>query len=240
MVPEEFSRSELLLGVGSTKALAGSRVALFGLGGVGSYVAEGLARSGVGAFVLVDGDVVSRTNLNRQLIALQNTVGRPKTEVTRERILAINPAANIQTHRVFYLPGEHQGLIDGCDYVVDAIDTVSAKLALVEEAKNKGIPIISCMGTGNKLDPTRFCTADIYETSVCPLCRVMRRELKKRGVQSLKVVYSQEEPLSCVAEDAAPGRHSPGSVSFVPPVAGMILAGEVVKDLLRRRGVKNL
>lgn len=236
----EFSRSELLLGKEALQKLSACRAAIFGLGGVGSYVAEGLARCGIGQLVLVDNDTVSRSNINRQLIALQSTVGRFKVEAARERILQINPGAQVEIHPVFYLPGEHEGLIDGCDFVADAIDTVSAKIALVLEAQKKGIPIISSMGTGNKLDPTRFEIADIYETSVCPLCRVMRRELRARGVEKLKVVYSREQPVA--AKKAAfpeeeilvtsPRRQAPGSVSFVPSVAGMIIAGEIIKDLL--------
>lgn len=234
----EFSRTELLLGRQALDKLSGCKVAVFGLGGVGSYAAEGLARSGMGRFVLVDSDVVSRSNINRQLVAYQDTIGRLKVDVMRDRILAVNPSAQVETKPVFYLPGEHQGLIDGCDYVVDAIDTVPAKIALVLEAQEKGIPIISSMGTGNKLDPTRFETADLYDTSVCPLCRVMRRELRARGVKRLQVVYSREQPvareepaLNGACSSTAPRRQVPGSVAFVPSVAGMILAGEVVKAL---------
>lgn len=244
MIPEEFSRTALLLGESGVKKLQNSRVAVFGLGGVGSFVVEGLARCGVGGLVLVDSDTVSRSNLNRQLIATHQTLGRPKVEAARERILSINPNAQVETHQIFYLPGEGYGLINGCDYVVDAIDTVSAKLALIEEARACSIPILSCMGTGNKLDPTRLQIADLAKTSVCPLCRVMRRELRRRGIEHLKVLYSTEEPVtSRMADTESPdghetptGRHTPGSVSFVPSVAGLIIAGEVVKALT---GIQN-
>ncbi len=239
MIPEEFSRTALLLGEPGVEKLQNSRVAVFGLGGVGSYVVEGLVRCGVGRLLLVDNDKVSRSNLNRQLIATCHTLGRPKVEAARERILSINPKAQVETHQIFYLPGEANGLINGCDYVVDAIDTVTAKLALIEEAHALSIPILSCMGTGNKLDPTRLQIADLAETSVCPLCRVMRRELRRRGIRHVKVLYSTEEPVTRrMADTEAPnskgkptGRHTPGSVSFVPSVAGLIIAGEVVKEL---------
>lgn len=233
MIPEEFSRTALLLGESGVEKLQKSRVAVFGLGGVGSFVVEGLTRCGVGGLVLIDSDTVSRSNLNRQLIATRQTLGRPKVEAARERILSINPQAQVETHQIFYLPGEGPGLMERCDYVVDAIDTVSAKLALIEEARALSIPILSCMGTGNKLDPTRLEIADLSQTSVCPLCRVMRRELRRRGIEHLKVLYSTEEPVTSrmANTDSPSGRHTPGSVSFVPSVAGFIIAGEVVKDL---------
>ena len=231
---DEFSRSRLLLGAKSIEKLGRCRVAVFGIGGVGGHAVEALARTGVGAFVLVDSDVVGLTNLNRQLIATRETIGRPKVEVMRERILLINPQADVEIHQVFYLPGG-EDYISGCDYVVDAVDTVSAKLELVEECGKRGIPIISSMGAGNKLDPTQFEIADIYETSVCPLCRVMRQQLKKRGVPKLKVVYSKEPPIireeSLEAEADSAKRRTPGSVAYVPSVAGLILASEVIKDL---------
>lgn len=246
MCNPSFSRTALLLGQESIKKLSSCRVAVFGVGGVGSYAVEALARAGVGGFLLVDSDTVDISNINRQLIATTKTVGRPKVEAARERVLEINPAASVDALRRFYLPGEPEDLITGCDYVVDAIDTVSAKIALALQAQEKSIPIISCMGAGNKLDPTRFQVADIYSTSVCPLCRVMRRELRQRGVASLKVVYSTEPPAqreeppeangAALSEEASPHfpkRQIPGSVSFVPSVAGLILAGEVVKDLTR-------
>ncbi|MCI8319783.1 MAG: tRNA threonylcarbamoyladenosine dehydratase [Dorea sp.] len=224
---ERFSRTELLIGAESLKRLKNARVAVFGIGGVGGYVVEALARSGVGTLDLIDADVVSLSNINRQIIAAENTIGRSKVDVAKERVLGINPEINVYIHKVFYLP-ETAGQFDFTlyDYVVDAIDTVTGKIGLVMQAKKAGVPIISCMGTGNKLDASAFRVADIYDTSVCPLARVMRRELKKRGVQELKVVYSQEEPK-------IKGHQVPGSIAFVPPAAGLILAGEVVAELLK-------
>ena len=242
----QFSRTELLLGKDAMERLASSRVAVFGIGGVGGYVCEALVRSGVGAIDLVDDDRVCLTNLNRQLIATRKTVGRLKTEVMQERILEINPNVKVQLHTCFFLPENADSFsFADYDYVVDAVDTVSAKLALVEQCARSHTPIISCMGAGNKLDPTAFRVADIYETRVDPLARVMRRELKKRGIRKLKVVYSEEQPLrpiedmaiSCRAHCICPPgtktdrRDIPGSTAFVPSVAGLILAGEVVKDL---------
>lgn len=215
--------------------LAVSRVAVFGIGGVGGYVAEALARSGVGAFDLIDDDKVCLSNLNRQIIATLKTVGRYKTEVMKERILDINPEVSVEEHRCFFLP-ENQERFDFSQYsyVVDAVDAVTAKLALAVEAQKANVPVISSMGAGNKLNPAEFEVADIYETSVCPLAKVMRRELKKRGVPSLKVVYSKEKPLcplEAPAGEAATRRAVPGSTAFVPSVAGLIIASEVVKDL---------
>lgn len=239
----------MLLGKDAIDRLHKSRVAVFGLGGVGSYCAEALARTGVGSFLLVDDDCVCLTNINRQLIANIKTVGKKKTEVMRENILNINPRAQVEVRNCFYTP-ENAGEFDfsGFDYVVDAIDTVSAKLELVCRAQAAGVPVISCMGAGNKLDPTKFVVADIYKTSICPLAKVMRHELKKRGVTALKVVYSTEAPLapleqeetSCKMNCVCPPettrkctvrRQVPGSVAFVPPVAGLVLAGEVIKDI---------
>lgn len=247
----QFSRSEFLLGPASTDLLAQKKVAIFGIGGVGSYAVEALARSGVGSLLLVDDDRVCLTNINRQLIALRSTIGKYKVEVMRDRVLDINPAANVEIRQCFY-GAETACSFDftGYSYIVDCVDTVSAKLLLIEEAARFAVPVISCMGAGNKLDPTRFEIADIYETSVCPLARVMRHELKKRGVKSLKVLYSREKPLepkvsdgnSCASACVCPPgtirkcsarRQVPGSVSFVPSVAGLIIAGEVIKDLLR-------
>lgn len=230
----QFSRTELLLGADAMKKLAAARVAVFGIGGVGGYTVEALVRSGVGAIDLVDDDKVCLTNLNRQIIATRSTVGQNKVDVAEARILDINPDAVVRKHRTFYTP-ETAGEFDFSeyDYVVDAIDTVTGKIALVLQAQATGVPIISCMGAGNKLDPTAFEVADIYKTSVCPLARVMRQELKKRGVRSLKVVYSKEPALT-PAESTEPDtgrRQVPGSTAFVPAVAGLILAGEVVKDL---------
>ena len=234
---EEFTRTALLLGDAAMERLAKARVAVFGIGGVGGYVVEALARSGVGTLDLIDDDTVSITNLNRQIIATHDTLGRPKVEAARERILSINPAAVVHTHRIFFLP-ETAAEFDfsAYDYVVDAIDTVTGKLLLVQAAMAVGTPVISCMGAGNKLDPTAFEVADISKTSVCPLARVMRKELGRRGIKHLKVVYSKEPALTpAVAEGeentAHPKRQTPGSIAFVPAVAGLILAGEVIKDL---------
>ena len=233
---DQFSRTALLLGEEAVDRLKKSRVAVFGIGGVGAAAVEALARSGVGALVLVDDDEVALTNLNRQLIALHSTLGQPKVEAARARVLDINPDCAVEAHKTFYLPGEGQGLMDGCDYVIDAIDTVTAKIALIREALEKGIPIVSSMGTGNKLDPSQLRIDDLKNTSVCPLCRVMRRELKKRGIEHLKVLFSKEEPkargvFDPEAGDLKNGRQPPASYAVVPPVAGMMLAGEVINDL---------
>lgn len=232
----EFSRTEMLIGQDALAVLRHSRVAVFGVGGVGSYTVEALARAGIGHLVLIDNDRVSLTNINRQLVALHSTIGRPKVEVARERILDINPAAEVEIHQIFVLPENAASLLSaGWDYVVDAIDTVSAKIELAVAAQKAGIRLISCMGAGNKLDPARFKVSDIYQTSYCPLSKVMRRELKKRGVESLKVVYSPEEPRDSADADPAETVHKrrvPGSISFVPSVAGLIIAGEVVRDLI--------
>ena len=232
----EFSRAEILLGKKAIEKLNNSKVAVFGIGGVGSYVVEGLARAGVGSFVLIDNDEVSITNINRQIIATHETVGKNKVDVAKERILSINPNANIETHKEFFTPDSPMPVDDTVDYIVDCIDTVTAKIDLVVRANKMGIPIISCMGTGNKLDPTKFEVSDIYKTSMCPLAKVMRKELKKRGICKLKVVYSKEEPINALAdkedENLNTSRHIPGSISFVPSVAGLIIAGEVVKSLI--------
>lgn len=230
---DQFSRTAMILGEENLSKLKKSSVAVFGLGGVGSYVVEALARCGVEGFILVDDDTVDLTNLNRQIIALHSTLGQAKVDVTKARILDINPNANVTTHKIFYTKERSSDIIDGCDYVVDAIDTVASKLALVEACKQKEIPIISCMGTGNKLNPTMFEVADIFSTSVCPLCRVMRRELRKIGVDALKVVYSKEPPLKPINDSLdLSKKRTPGSVSFVPSVAGLIIASEVVNDLI--------
>lgn len=237
----QFSRTELLLGKEAMKRLAAARVAVFGVGGVGGYVVEALVRSGIGAIDLVDNDKVCLTNLNRQIIATQKTIGQYKTEVMKERILEINPDCKVVTHQCFYLP-ETRAQFDFSkyDYVVDAIDTVTGKIELVMQAQECNTPIISSMGAGNKMDPTRFEVADIYKTSVCPLAKVMRRELKKRGVKTLKVVYSKEEAITPILETekdweeenaGSRKRALPGSNAFVPSVAGLIIAGEVIKDL---------
>lgn len=248
----QFSRTELLFGKEAMDKLAGSKVAVFGIGGVGGYVCEALVRSGVGAFDLIDDDKVCLTNLNRQIIATRSTVGKYKTDVMRDRMLDINPNVEVEVHKCFFLPENADDFPwDSYDYVVDAVDTVTAKIALVMKCKEKNIPIISSMGAGNKLDGSQFKVADIYKTKVCPLAKVMRRELKKRGVKKLKVVYSEEIPTRPIEDMAIsyrnncicpPGaehkcterRDIPGSVAFVPSVAGLIIAGEVAKDLIRR------
>lgn len=245
---EELSRTEMLLGSAAMDKLACSRVAVFGIGGVGGYVCEALARSGVGALDLIDKDKVAVSNMNRQIIATQETVGREKTDVMRERILSINPQAQVRVYPCFFLPENAESFpFHEYDYVVDAVDTVTAKIELVMRAKDAGVPIISSMGAGNKLEAAAFRVADIYDTRVCPLARVMRRELKKRNVGHLKVVYSEEEPMTPAGDfaadehdgDGAGGdtahRQTPGSVAFVPSVAGLIIAGEVVKELAERK-----
>lgn len=246
---DQFSRTRMLYGKEALERLAKARVAVFGIGGVGGYAVEALARSGVGAIDLVDNDKICLTNLNRQLIALQSTVGRFKADVMRERILDINPDCKVTAHKCFYLPGTREEFdFTEYSYVVDAVDTVTAKLELVMQAQEAGVPIISSMGTGNKRNPAKLEVSDIYKTSVCPLARVMRRELKKRGVKELKVVYSREKPVrpmedisifhrtdgACPPETAHAGagrRDIPGSTAFVPAAAGLIIAAEVMKDL---------
>ncbi|SHJ10070.1 tRNA threonylcarbamoyladenosine dehydratase [Parasporobacterium paucivorans] len=238
---EQFIRTERLLGKEAMNILSNSKVAVFGIGGVGGQVVEALARCGVGKFDLIDDDVVCTSNLNRQIIATTKTIGCQKTEAMKQRILDINPQAQVEIHNCFFLP-EIAGEFDFAqyDYVVDAVDTVTAKLEIILQAKAKNVPVISCMGTGNKLDPTRLEVADIYSTSVCPLAKVMRRELKKRGIDRLKVVYSRENPIRPAdipevkeGESARTMRRAvPGSTSFVPPAAGLIIASEVVRDLI--------
>ncbi len=229
-MPEQFSRTELLLGQEAMDRLRQSRVAVFGIGGVGGHVVEALARAGIGYLDLIDHDKVSMSNINRQIIATFDTVGMDKVDVMKERILSINPDARVETHRCFYLP-ENADMFDlqQYSYVVDAIDTVTAKIELVLRAKEAGVPVISCMGTGNKLNPMQLEIADIYQTSVCPLAKVMRRELRKRNVEKLKVLYSKEEPIKNYL--SMQGRAVPGSVSFVPSAAGLIIASEVIKEL---------
>ncbi|MCD7784740.1 MAG: tRNA threonylcarbamoyladenosine dehydratase [Oscillospiraceae bacterium] len=247
----QFSRTELLLGKDGMERLSESRVAVFGIGGVGGYATEALARSGVGHLVLIDDDRICLTNLNRQVIATRKTVGQYKVDAMKERILEINPNAEVEVRKCFYLP-ENADEFDFSQYsyVIDAVDTVTAKLGIIEQAQRCGVPVISCMGAGNKLDPTKFQVADIYETTICPLARVMRHECRKRGIRALKVVYSTEEcirplddmEISCRTHCICPPdtkrkctvrRDIPGSVAFVPSVAGLILAGEVVKDLTK-------
>ncbi|MGN0700265.1 MAG: ThiF family adenylyltransferase [Oscillospiraceae bacterium] len=231
----EFTRTERMLGADGMERLAKARVAVFGIGGVGGHAAEALVRSGIGALDIIDSEEVDLSNLNRQIIALHSTVGKAKVDAAEKRFLDINPALKLTKHKVLYLP-ETAGQFDfrQYDYVVDAIDTVSGKIQLVLAAQDAGVPIISSMGAGNKLDPTQFKVADIYATSVCPLARVMRYELKKRGVKRLKVVYSTEPPRSCAESGEAPTasrRSVPASNAFTPSVAGLIIASEVVKDI---------
>jgi len=246
----QFSRTELLIGKEGIEKLQNAKVAIFGIGGVGSFVVEGLVRAGIGNFVLIDDDKVCLTNLNRQIIATRKTVGKPKVEVAKERILEINPNANVEIRQEFFMPDSKEFLDNAVSYIVDAVDTVTAKIELVVRANKLNIPIISSMGTGNKLDPTKFEVTDIYKTSICPLAKVMRKELRNRGIDKLKVVYSKEEPikpdetLECSCKTGCicpPGtvrkctnrNQVPGSISFVPSVAGLIIAGEVIKDIIK-------
>lgn len=233
---ESFSRAEMLLGTEKMERLKKARVAVFGIGGVGGYAAEALARSGVGAFELIDRDVISRSNLNRQIIALERDLGRYKTEVMRERIAQINPEAQVRIRNCFFLPECAEDFdFSSYDYMVDAVDTVTAKIHLVLQAQAAKVPVISCMGTGNKLHPELLTVGDLYETQVCPLARVMRRELKKRGVTRLKVVYSREIPRKPLWEEKNGEKTVPGSLCFVPAAAGLLLASQVVQDLTGER-----
>lgn len=230
---EQFTRMALLVGEEKIEKLKEKKVAIFGLGGVGSYVAEGLIRAGIGNFILVDHDTVDISNINRQLIATMDTIGRYKVDVAKERMLSINPEANIETYQSFYLPESKEIRIDkSIDYIVDAIDTVTAKIGLIEKAKEVGIPILSSMGTGNKLDPTKFEITDISKTSICPLAKTIRKELRRRDIKDVKVLYSKAETIPLRQIDNKEGKKTPGSVSFVPAIAGSMIAGEVVKDLL--------
>lgn len=249
---DQFSRTQLLVGKEAMDRLANARVAIFGIGGVGGYVVEALARSGVGTLDLIDDDKICLTNLNRQIIATRSTIGKYKVDVAKARVLDINPKAVVNTYQTFYVPETAEQFdFSQYDYVVDAIDTVTGKINLVIQAEQTHTPIISSMGAGNKMDPTAFRVADIYKTSVCPLAKVMRRELKKRGIKKLKVVYSEEKPLTPIEDESIsckshcvcpPGtvrkctqrRQLPGSNAFVPSVVGLIIAGEVIKDLIRQ------
>ena len=246
----QFSRTELLIGKEGIEKLQKAKVAIFGIGGVGSFVVEGLVRAGVGNFILVDDDKICLTNLNRQIIATRKTIGKYKVDIMKERILEINPNANVETYQEFYMPNSENKILDKTiDYVVDSIDTVTAKIELVINCNKLGIPIISSMGTGNKLDPSRFEITDIYKTSICPLAKVMRKELRKREIKKLKVIYSKEEPIkpdetlecscktNCICppgtkRTCAERNQVPGSISFVPSVAGLMIAGEVIKDII--------
>lgn len=234
MIDERFSREALMIGDEAISRLEASSVIVFGAGGVGGAAIEALARAGIGCIHIVDPDRLSVSNINRQLLALDSTVGMMKTEAAEARIRDINPRCRATRHDVFYTEGDRGGIdLSGFDYIIDAIDTVSSKLFLIEEAARLGVPIICSMGTGNKMDPARLTVSDISKTNTCPLAAVIRRECRKRGVKKLKVVWSDEVPRRAVAEDTENvGRHAPGSISFVPPVAGMIAAGEVIRDIL--------
>ncbi len=237
----EFSRTELIIGKEKLRVLQNRTVMVLGVGGVGSHCVEALARCGVGKLILIDNDRVALTNLNRQSIAYHSTIGRYKTEVMKERIADICPETEVVTREIFVLPENLEEIFSlDPDYIVDAIDTVTAKLAVIQEAKNRGIPVISCMGTGNKMRADLFEIADISKTSVCPLCKVMRKELKARGIRHLKVLYSREQPIDTAGrttgEDPGRRRSVPGSVSFVPPVAGLLIAGETIRDLIEWEG----
>ena len=240
----QFSRTELLIGKEGIERLQNAKVAVFGVGGVGSFVVEGLARSGIGSFILVDNDEVCLSNLNRQIIATHKTIGKPKVEVAKQRILEINPDANIEVYKEFFMPNSKDIFDSSVSYVIDAIDTVTAKIELIVRANKYNVPIISSMGTGNKLDSTKFEVSDIYNTSVCPLAKVIRKELKNRGIKKLKVIYSKETPIKPIQNfegsrtenegNIGSTKQVPGSISFVPSVAGLIIAGEVIKDIIRR------
>lgn len=246
----QFSRTELLIKSEGIEKLKNSKIAVFGIGGVGSFVVEGLVRAGVGNFVLIDDDKICLTNLNRQIIATRKTIGKYKVDVAKERILEINPDAKVETYQEFYMPDSKTNIINKeIDYVIDCVDTVTAKIEIIEQCKKLNIPVISSMGTGNKLDPSKFEITDIFKTSICPLAKVMRKELKKRNIDNLKVIYSKEEPIkigdnsnsSCKTNCICPPgtkrkctirNQVPGSISFVPSVAGLMIAGEVVRDII--------
>ena len=234
---EKFSRTEMLIGNEGMEKLKNAKVAVFGLGGVGSFVCEGLARSGIGNFILVDFDKVDKSNINRQLIATVSTIGKYKVDLMKERILEINPDANVEVYKEFYMADSKTDIItQDLSYAVDCVDTIMAKIAIICKCDEIDVPVISSMGTGNKLDPTMFEVADIYETSVCPLAKIMKKDLRKRNIEKLKVVYSQEHPIN--TNDCAINQHNAkykvkGSISFVPSVAGLIIAGEVIKDMIK-------
>ena len=233
-VKEEFSRTAYVFGEEAVEILKNAKIAVFGVGGVGGYICEALCRAGVGHIDVFDRDTVSLSNINRQIIALHSTVGRPKVEVIKERMLDINPDCEINAHNVFYLPENADEFdLSGYDYIADAVDTVAAKLEIAERAYKNGVPVISAMGAGNKTDPTRFEIADISDTTVCPLARVMRRELKARGIKKYKVVYSKEEPRKSGVTDPESGKAIPGSLSFVPSAMGLIMASAIVNDLVK-------
>ncbi len=236
----EFSRTELLIKKDGIEKLHNAKIAIFGIGGVGSYVVEGLARAGIGHFILIDADKVSITNINRQIIATNKTIGKFKVDVAKERILDINPNANVTTFQEFYMPDSKTNIITkDLDYVIDCVDTIAAKIAIIKQCKNLQIPVMSAMGTANKMDPSKFEITDIYKTSICPLAKIIRKELRKKNIDNLKVIYSKEEPIKInqsdkdnFEEDCINPNHILGSISFVPSVAGLMISGEVVKDIL--------
>ena len=237
---DQFSRTKLLINSEGIEKLKKSKVAIFGIGGVGSYVVEGLVRCGIGSFKLIDNDKVDITNLNRQLMATHKTIGRFKVDVMKERILEINPEAKVEIYKEFFMKNSNTNIISNdLDYVFDCIDTITAKIEIVSQCKNLNIPVISAMGTGNKLDPSKFEITDIYKTSICPLAKIMRKELKRRNIDSLKVIYSKEEPIKTqsntieIEENIQTRKKTPGSISFVPSVAGLMIAGEAIKDLIK-------
>ena len=231
---EQFSRTARMLGENSIKRLSHCRVAVFGIGGVGGHAVEALARAGIGAIDIIDSDTVNISNINRQAVAAHSTVGRPKVDVMCDRIKDINPDCTVTQHQCFYLPETAESFdFTKFNYILDCVDTVAAKIDIICRAKDSGVPVISAMGAGNKLDPTAFRVADIFETKVCPLARIMRTNLKKKGIKSLKVVYSEEKPIESTEKDPETGRSIPASVPFVPPVVGLIMAGEVIKDILK-------
>lgn len=235
MEENQFSRTELIIGKKNSERIKSSKVAVFGIGGVGSFVVEGLARAGISNFILVDNDTISISNINRQIHSTLSTIGKDKVEIMKERILDINPSATVETFKTFFMPDSKDEILNNSiDYVIDAVDTVTAKIEIIVQAKKLDIPVISCMGTGNKLDPTQFEVADIYQTTICPLAKTMRKELRKRNIQNVKVVYSKETPIKSETEIINPetNKKIPGSISFVPSVAGLIIAGEVIKDII--------
>ena len=238
----EFSRTELLIKKDGIEKLHNAKIAIFGIGGVGSYVVEGLARAGIGHFILIDADKVSITNINRQIIATNKTIGKFKVDVAKERILDINPNANVTTFQEFYMPDSKTNIITkDLDYVIDCVDTIAAKIAIINQCKNLQIPVMSAMGTANKMDPSKFEITDIYKTSICPLAKIIRKELRKKNIDNLKVIYSKEEPIKInqsdkdnFEEDCINPNHILGSISFVPSVAGLMIAGEVIREIIWR------
>lgn len=229
----QFSRTELIIGKKAIEKLQKSKVAIFGIGGVGSFVIEGLVRAGIQNFILIDNDTIDESNINRQIIATHKTIGKDKVQVAKKRILEINPCAKVETHKEFFMPSTKEFFDNSVNYIADCIDTITSKIELIMRAKKQNIPIISCMGTGNKLDPTQFEVTDIYKTTTCPLAKVMRKELKTRGIEKLKVLYSKEKPIKQNIINKETNKPIPGSISFVPSVAGLIISGEIIKDIIK-------